>query len=251
MKKWNIKQRIDISDLDPDLIIKKLLSGKGIVTKKDIDLFFHPKHPTDLTCHDVGIDAKALSIIVARLQQAIQKKESVVVYADYDADGITAGAILWETLYKLGASVMPYIPHRQDEGYGFSTKGLDTIKQDYNPTLVISVDHGITAHDPIEYARQLGMEVIVTDHHLKPETVPNCPMLHTTQLSGAGVAFFLAKELLSSSNELLPLAAIGTIADMVPLIGANRSIAKYGLEAMQTTKRVGLIALMREAGVVQ
>jgi len=268
MKKWNIKAKIKDGDHTPEKIIEILLKDRGIHTKKERELFFHPKNPNDLSPEDVKIENAVLKKVIIRIQKAIQEKESIVVYADYDADGITAGAILWEALYQLGARVMPYIPIRQEEGYGFSEKGLDSIKKDYNPTLVISVDHGITAHTLVKYAKTLGMEIIVTDHHLKPKQIPECLILHTTELSGAGVAYFLAKELFFSSEELpalnashsdaggrttnyelIALAAIGTIADMVPMVGPNRSIVKYGLEALNITKRLGLVALIENAGL--
>jgi single-stranded-DNA-specific exonuclease len=258
MKKWNIKGIVKEKNSAPEKIMEALLRERGITSQKDIDAFFHPKDPVDFTPDDVKVNKTALKNVLLRIKKAIQKKESMVIYADYDADGITAGAILWETLYALGAKVMPYIPHRKEEGYGFSEKGLDTIKISYNPSLVISVDHGVTAHDFVAYAKTLRMEVIVTDHHLKPEQLPECLLLHTTALSGAGVAFFLATTLISSfneqrimNNELLSLAAIGTIADMVPLVGPNRSIAKYGLEELNKTKRVGLVALIKNAGLIQ
>ncbi|MEK7065564.1 MAG: single-stranded-DNA-specific exonuclease RecJ, partial [Patescibacteria group bacterium] len=180
---------------------------------------------------------------------AIEKKESVVVYADYDADGITAGAIMWETLHKLGADVMPYIPHRVEEGYGLSIKGIDTVREKYNATLIVTVDHGITAWEKVKYAQSLGIDVIVTDHHVKPSKLPDCLIVHTTGISGAGVSWFVAKELTPQPD--LALAAIGTIADMMPLVGPNRSIAKYGLEAINKTSRVGLNALLADAGLTK
>jgi single-stranded-DNA-specific exonuclease len=262
MKKWNIKASIGDKESIPEIIVKALLTERGITSKTDKEAFFHPQHPVDFTSKNIGVHESVLKKILIRIKKAIKLKESIVVYADYDADGITAGAILWETLYKLGARVMPYIPNRQEEGYGFSEKGLDSIKKNHNPSLVITVDHGITAYECVKYAKTLGMEIIVTDHHLKPKKVPECLILHTTELSGAGVAYFLAKNLLSSADEprqpkadrpldeTLALAAIGTIADMVPMIGPNRSIVKYGLEALNNTKRLGLVALIENAGLI-
>jgi single-stranded-DNA-specific exonuclease len=264
-------------------IIGILLKNRGIRTKKEKDQFLHPPDPFMLKARDVGIDATSLHAGLTRMQKAIRDKESIVVYADYDADGITAGAILWETLYALGARVMPYIPHRMEEGYGLSQKGLDAVISQYHPSLVITVDHGITAAENVAYARTKGIDVIVTDHHVKPKKLPQCTIIHTTALSGAGVSWFVAKELLSSGmtahagltrgsassskaktdsrlraslsggrgNDILELAAIGTIADMVPLIGANRSIVKYGLTALNSTKRIGLNALMADAGLTK
>lgn len=245
-KKWQIAGKAAHND-----IVTDLLSFRGVKTKKDQDAFLHPVSPVSLQCADVGIEKDQLQTAIKRITEAVKNKESIVVYADYDADGITAGAILWETLWKMGARVMPYIPHRVDEGYGLSVKGIDAVEKQYDPSLLITVDHGITAHENVEYAKKIGIDVIVTDHHVKPPHVPDCTLVHTTQLSGSGVSWFLAKELVSNENtmDLLALAALGTIADLVPLTGPNRSIALYGMAAMKKTRRVGLNALMRDAGL--
>lgn len=242
MKKWDIKSK-------GEDIIALLLANRGLTFKKDIEEFLHPPDPYSMKPQDVDVETGALKKVIRRIQTAVQKKESVVVYADYDADGITAGAIMWETLYGLGARVMPYIPHRAEEGYGLSTKGIDAVREQFDPMLIITVDHGITAKEKIAYAKKLGIDVIVTDHHVKPKSLPNCIIVHTTKLSGAGVAWFVAKEL--ARPDPVELAAIGTIADMVPLVGANRSIVKFGLEALNKTKRVGLEALMSDAGLTK
>lgn len=254
-KKWHVsKQYTPIrSELTAEKVIEDILKDRGVTSVKEREYFLNPPNPDTLTAKDVGIDPKALSFVIKRLERAIKDKESVVVYADYDADGITAGAILWETLWKLGARVMPYIPHRVDEGYGLSEKGIDAVRKLYDPALIITVDHGITAWKQVEYAKNLGIEVIITDHHVKPEKLPDCPIVHTTLLSGSGVSWFIAKELnrlyTVEENELIALPAIGTIADLLPLIGLNRAIVKYGLTAIRKTKRVGLDALIRESGI--
>lgn len=256
MKKWDILQKVETqkSKVQSEDIIQVLLENRGLKTKAQIQKFLLPSPPEKLTVEDVGIEAKPLMQAIARITKAITKKESVVVYADYDADGITAGAIVWEALYNLGVKIMPYIPHRVDEGYGLSLKGIDTVKSEFNPGLIITVDQGVTAYEKVEYAKSLGIDVIVTDHHVKPEKIPDCCMVHTTDLSGSGIAWFLMKEIYSSlsmslPNDYLAIAAIGTIADMVPLTGANRTIAKYGLEAINHTERVGLLALIGDAGL--
>ncbi|MBI5620509.1 single-stranded-DNA-specific exonuclease RecJ [Candidatus Gottesmanbacteria bacterium] len=270
MKKWEIigKSKVKSQKFNVEDIVKILLENRGLTTKKDIERFLHPPDPSDLTAQDVGVDSAVLAKAVKRIGKAIQDKESIVVYADYDADGITAGAILWEALYALGARVMPYIPHRIEEGYGLSLKGIDAVREQFDPTLIITVDHGITAWEKVRYASGKGIEVIVTDHHVKPDKLPDCTIIHTTKLSGAGVSWFVAKELLAvqkklnpESNQgltfadfisgLLALAALGTIADLVPLVGPNRSIAKYGLAAINETARVGLLALLVDAGLTK
>ncbi|MBI3956074.1 single-stranded-DNA-specific exonuclease RecJ [Candidatus Gottesmanbacteria bacterium] len=244
-------------------LLRTLLQNRGIKTKKEIEDFLHPPYPPDIP------DLPDMSKAVTRIRKAIKHKESIVVYADYDADGITAGAIMWESLHHLGAHVMPYIPHRVEEGYGLSVKGIDAVRAQYDPSLIITVDHGITAWEKVEYAKKMGMDVIVTDHHVKPKKLPDCTIVHTTQLSGAGVSWFLARHVILASESssasripvgswtsqddaaLLELAAVGTIADMVPLVGPNRSIAKYGLAAINETKRVGLEALIADAGLTK
>ncbi len=241
-KKWKI-----LSEKNED-IIQTLLSNRGLVAKKDIEQFLHPTPPQEFTAKDVGINQAALKKAVTRIYKAIKEKESIVVYADYDADGICAGAIMWETIHAMGARAMPYIPHRVEEGYGLSVKGIDAVSQLYDPSLIITVDHGITAYKNVAYAKSLGIDVIVTDHHVKPDKLPDCTIVHTTALCGAGISWFVANEL-TNNSELLALASIGTIADIVPLTGANRSIVKYGLRQLNKTKRVGLFALLADAGL--
>lgn len=236
-KKWKILHK------PSDDILAVLLKNRNI---SDAENFLHPKSPWELTARDVGIDSAQLKKAIARIHKAIKNKESIVVYADYDADGITAGAVMWETIHAMGGNIMPYIPHRVEEGYGLSVKGIDAVREQYDPSLIITVDHGITAWEKVEYAKSLGIEVVVTDHHVKPDKLPDCTIVHTTKLCGAGISWFVAKEL---GKPDLGLATIGTIADLVPLTGANRSIVKFGLAELNKTKRVGLLALMQDAGV--
>ncbi|MEK7532822.1 MAG: single-stranded-DNA-specific exonuclease RecJ [Patescibacteria group bacterium] len=260
VRKWHItKQMTGESDgVTAEEIVRAILEDRGITTPKEREAFLHPSDPISLTASDVGVNKSDLTKAIARIQKAIKDKESVVVYADYDADGITAGAIMWETLWRLGARVMPYIPHRVDEGYGLSEKGIDAVRVEYDPSLIITVDHGITAHAQVEYAKKLGIEVIITDHHVKPEKLPRSTIVHTTLLSGSGVSWFVATQMMQSQgkkgdgdqlSELTALAAIGTIADLLPLTGVNRSIVKFGLEMLRKTKRTGLNALIAEAGI--
>lgn len=258
-KTWQIGQKYS-DKFDINRFIEELLSRKGIASKSARKEFLSPPNPMEFTAKDVGIDKKQLKISLLRIGEAIEKKQSIVVYADYDADGVTAGAILWETLWQMGAQVMPYVPHRVDEGYGLSKKGIDNVREQFDPSLIITVDQGVTAHEMVLYAKSLGIDVIVTDHHVLPIILPKCPMVHTTLLSGSGVSWFLSKELLKTFDrstykeaheERLALTALGTVADLLPLTGVNRSIVKYGLDAMRKTKRVGLVALLKESGITQ
>ena len=249
MKNWNILGK---STNTIDEIIEVLFNNRGIIDK---ELFLHPKNPINLTPKDVGINSRELKRAFQRVQKAIDGKESIVVYMDYDADGITAGAVLWEALHELGAHVMPYVPHRVDEGYGLSKKGIDRVQKEFDPSLIITVDHGITAASQVAYAKKHGIDVVVTDHHVKQQRDPHCPLIHTTDLAGVGVSWFLANMLLTKNKEkardLLALVAIGTIADMVPLVGANRSLVVYGMKELKTTKRLGIGALFKSAGIIQ
>jgi single-stranded-DNA-specific exonuclease len=251
IKKWQILGKIFPEDkVDIEKIILLLMQNRGITANKDILSFLNPPLPSAYTPEDVGIESTTYTKAIERINKAINDKESIVVYADYDADGITAGSIMWDAIHHRGGNIMPYIPSRSEEGYGLSQKGLDTVKEKFNPTLLITVDHGITAREKVTYANKLGIEVIVTDHHVKPELLPDCLIVHTTQLSGAGIAWYLAKEITKDyADDLLVLATIGTIADMVPLTAINRSLAKWGLSLLNKTNRVGIRALIEEAGL--
>src|SRR5579871_1846838 len=266
-KKWNLLSTLQITN--DELSIKKLiallLENRGLKTDEEREDFLHPKLE-DVTVDAVGIDRTCLKKALARIQKAIDEKEQIVIFGDYDVDGITATAILWETLYALHASVIPYIPDRIEEGYGLSIPGIENlqsnpIKGGTNPKLIITVDNGIVAHEAVDFANKQGIDVIVTDHHTRAEKDPDAyTIVHTTKLCGAGVAWLLCQEIFNenkNSNEKklsekinhLELVALATIADLVPLTGANRTLVKFGLEALHKTKRVGLHALFQEAGV--
>lgn len=250
---WDIEETKESVKTSDD-IIKMLLQNRGIIGKKEKENFIHPPHPLSLTPKDVGIDPEKFREAVTRIRRAVKDHESIVVYSDYDADGITSGAILWEALFHLGARVMPYVPGRIEEGYGLSEKGILAVKETFEATLIITVDHGINAKNEVEFAKKEGIDVVVTDHHTVGKKVPSCPTIHTTSLCGAGVSWMLASHLLGKeferkSEELLSLAAIGTIADMVQLTHANRAIVFHGIEEIRKTKRLGLLALIKNAGI--
>ena len=165
-------------------------------------------------------------------------------------DGICSTAILWETLYTDYKNVFPHIPHRESEGYGLSIKGIDHCLEQ-GAKLIIAVDNGIVAHDQIKYCRKHTCDIIIIDHHEATSQRPeaNC-ILHSTSCCAAALAWFFCRDyLLTPNSELLSLVAIATICDIVPLLGVNRSFAKYGLEELNHTTRPGLLALFREAGL--
>lgn len=241
-------------------IINALIKSRNI---KDKESFLNPPTLSNLSLVDFGFDKKYIDQFINLLVEVYKNGESVVVYSDYDCDGVTGGAVLWESLYLMGFKVMPYIPRRKTEGYGFSKIGIDNVYKKFNPKLIISVDHGITAKNLVSYARDLGINVVVTDHHHKQEEkVPDTAnfIFHIKELSGSSVAFFVAKEIflclknkISIKNidllrkhfegDYVGICCIGTVADLVPLIGPSRSVVYYGLTALKQTKRVGVKAL--------
>lgn len=244
------------SSLNTEEIFKILLANRGLKTRKQISDFLDPVDPGKFTEKDLGVDPDQIKKAVKRIKKAIELREGIVVYGDYDADGICATAILWETLYRLTKTVLPYIPERIKEGYGLNKDSIARLKED-NPNLklIITVDHGITATEKIDYARSLGLEVIICDHHQKGKIIPSCSALvHTDKVSSAGLTWFLGQRIKKEfknddKTDHLDLVVIATIADLEPMSGVNRSLIKYGLETLNKTKRCGLLAIFEEAGI--
>ncbi|MFH1958786.1 MAG: single-stranded-DNA-specific exonuclease RecJ [Patescibacteria group bacterium] len=225
-----------------------LIKNRDLIGNK---LFFSSKKPQDIVIKDVGIDKSQLKQAVKRIFQAIKNKDKVVIFGDYDADGVCATAILWQALNDLGCEVMPFIPLREKHGYGLSNKALDDLLAKNKPDLIITVDNGIVAHEPAQRVIDAGIDLIITDHHQPEGKLPIATaVVHSTKLCGATVAWILAREMMKVAKKKvdkywqLDLAAIATIADQVPLQGANRSFAKYGLEALRKSERIGLKALL-------
>jgi len=251
MKNWKILSKIKAqrAKLNPEKVVKILLENRGIKTKKETEEFLNPKLEK-VSIDSVGIDRKQLRIAIKRIKQAIKNQEEIVVFGDYDVDGICGTAILWETLNSVGAKVMPYIPHRIEEGYGLSEKGIDSLRLTIkNCSLIITVDNGIVANRAVDYAIAQGIDVIITDHHVVSEVKPKAlAIVHTTKLCGTGVAWMLSQKFKKNKTHL-ELVALATVADLVPLVGANRTLLKFGLEELSETKRIGLLELFKEAGL--
>ncbi|MGB9706578.1 MAG: single-stranded-DNA-specific exonuclease RecJ [Microgenomates group bacterium] len=227
-------------------IIKILLENRGLKTEKQQKEFLNPKPPEKLTSKEVGISLAQLRKAVRRIKEAIKNNQKIIVYGDYDTDGVCATAILWETIYRLGGDVMPFIPKRK-EGYGIKVQRLEQMAKE-GVKLIITVDQGIVAVKQAQKAKKLGLDLIITDHHIPGEKKPQAlAIIHTTKLAGSGVAWFLARHLGGETG--LDLATIGTVSDVVPLIGPNRSIVKFGLKAVQKTPRIGLLSLYQIAGI--
>jgi len=249
--KYKILSRLKItSKFKTKDLIELILINRGIKTKKEKELFLNPKL-SEVTIESSGISIKEVEKAKKRVKKAIENKEEIVVFGDYDVDGICGTAILWETLNKMGAKVMPYIPHRLSEGYGLSEKGIKNVKtQTKNIKLIITVDNGSVAKEAVDFANKEGIDVIITDHHTFSSTRPNSiATVHSTNICGAAVAWLFSRALGSKDESHLELAAIATVADLVPLTNLNRIIVKQGIEKIKNTKRIGLLELFYEAGL--
>lgn len=243
---WKILHKGKVETVDD--LIQVLLENRQIKDKKQ---FLQPLPPDDLKPSKTGFDVKQLQSAAKRLKQAIKNQEKVVIYGDYDADGIVASSIVWLTLNHLGLTAVPFIPDREEHGYGLSVKGLKQIQKKHQPDLIITVDNGITAGEALAWAQENDLEVIVTDHHQPEKELPPADIIvHSTEISGAAVAWFLMKELAPDFVlSLVDLAAIATITDMLPLTGANRSFVKFGLRMLRNSDRAGLKALYEAAKI--
>ena len=266
-KRWQIASPVSqehlarFQDLPP--LVVQLLHNRGIKSPGEADVFlsgrFKVSNPFQL---------KGMTEAVNRLSLAIREGEQIAVYGDFDTDGVTATALLVETLSALGAQVKPYIPHRVHEGYGLN---LDALRHLWRQgvRVVITVDCGIRALREVEQASR-GLDLIITDHHSAGSKVPpavavinpkqpGCPYPFK-ELAGVGVAFKLAQALFRvqeqrgepselTEDSLLGLVALGTVADMVPLLGENRSLVQRGLQSVNESPRPRVEALMANAGL--
>ena len=249
---------IDIPGVHP--LLAQLLYNRGISEPSQVELFLSA---------DKRLEADPFLLpdihqAVSRTYQALFSGEQIAIYGDFDADGITATALLVQGLSALGGRVIPYIPHRYREGYGLQVAALEKLRKQ-GVSLVITVDTGITAIAEIQKAGKMGMDIIVTDHHLPLASLPPALAVvnhkrsdstcQSAELAGVGVAFKFLQALLKGSgheellNRLLDLVALGTITDMIPLTGDNRYWVKRGLELINNTERLGLQEMMRCAGL--
>ena len=265
-KKWQIYQANEeqVEEISKKYNINKLLatilSNRDITEKEQIEKFLNPKR------NDFYDPYKMLDmeIAVKRIIKAIENKEKVIIYGDYDVDGITSVTVLKSFLEERGISVAEYIPNRLEEGYGLNKKAVKEIaEQKY--TLMITVDCGISAIEEVEYANSLGIETIITDHHEPGNELPKALAVIDAKrkdntysfrnLAGVGVVFKLIQALsiklgLEEKEYLkyLDIVCIGTISDIVPLVDENRVIVKLGLKLVEQTKNLGLKAILESTG---
>lgn len=253
-KKWNLRYERQPGES----LWAALLEARAV---EDPGAFFSSAALTDL--HDPFLFPD-MQKAVERLQKAIPARERIVVYGDYDVDGLSGSALLIHVLRFLGAEVSYRIPNRLSEGYGLHAKYIEELAMQ-NTTVLITVDLGISCAKEVALAQSKKIDVIITDHHTVPTVLPQAfatlhPKLAPTypfeHLSGSGVAFKLACALLTATQneDMIPLltdlASLGTVADCVPLIGENRTLVKLGLEQLKTTRWEGLRAILQNAGTV-
>jgi len=261
LQPWALPSILDATALSEHVppAIAQVLVKRGIDTPQKLNILLDPPHrlPYD-PLRIAGMDTA-----LRRLYSAVNNGETVGVFGDFDVDGITGTAIISEGLSSLGVPVVPYLPHRVDEGHGLSNAAIDTLAAE-GVSLIITVDTGITSFDEVDYARSRGVEIIITDHHLPHDGVPNAvtslnPKIPGGdypffELCGAGIGFKLIQGLFEFYGQpwdpgLLELAALGTIADLVPLLDENRYLVQEGLRELANTRRPGLRALYRSARV--
>ena len=262
---WNIKDTPLkettahlIECLGVDAVVAQLLAQRGITTFEEARAFFRP-HIGQL--HDPFL-MQDMDKAVGRLQQAIDQKEAVMVYGDYDVDGTTSVSLLTHFLRSQGLDVTPYIPDRYAEGYGLSKKGIDTAKA-ANISLMIALDCGVKAIEQVAYAKTLGIELIICDHHTPADVLPDALAVLDPkrgdctypfkELCGCGVGFKLMQGLFQQQgkevnevNAYLDFVAVAIAADIVPMVGENRALAFLGLQQLNTNPRPGLKALIRD-----
>ncbi len=247
-------------ELSLSLPIARLLVARGYTDPEIAYRFLHP------SLHDLASPRLLPDIepAVRRLALAVQRKEPVLVYGDYDADGVTATALWLTTLRKLGVPAHPYVPHREREGYDLHPNAIEAARA-IGARLILTCDCGIRAHEVVDAINAQGLEVVITDHHEPDTTLPNALAVVNPKradsrypfrdLSGVGVSFRVAEALLRELKlplngfyqTMLDLVAIGTVADVMPLRGENRVLVKYGLERLHQTKRLGLQSLKQVA----
>ena len=242
------------------LLMAQLLHNRGLIEPAQIESFL----AADARLSGDPSLLPGMHQAVARVYRALLSGENIAVYGDFDTDGITATALLVQGLSLLKVKAVPYIPHRLTEGYGLKIAALENLHRQ-GITLVISVDCGITALAQVKRAKRLGLDIIITDHHTPPEEVPPATAVIDPKLPGsnypypdlAGVgvalkllqAFFqgIGKE--KQLGELIDLVALGTVADMVPLLGENRYLVKQGLELLRASPRLGIREMMAQSGL--
>jgi single-stranded-DNA-specific exonuclease len=256
----NERQLARAPDLPP--LIVQLLQNRGLTELADLNLFLEAGLPLDTDPFRLPDMHQA----VTRIYRALLSGEKIIVYGDFDVDGITSTALLVEGITALGGQPEPYIPHRLTEGYGLKSAAIESLHKQ-GAGLIVTCDCGVTAVAEVKKARKLGMDIVITDHHTPLEELPPAvavvdpkrsdSLYPFSQLAGVGVALKLVQALFrglakdyQELDNLFDLVALGTVADIVPLLGENRYLVKRGLQTLNNTTRLGIKELMMQAGLI-
>jgi len=262
--RWNLLPSIPDKHLSDapgfSRLVAQLLYNRGLTEPSQLESFL----AADESLSGDPFLLPDIHQAVARLYQALLSSEKIAVYGDFDADGITATALLVQGLSLLSCKATPYIPHRLTEGYGLKIAALENLKKQ-GISLVVTVDCGITALSQVKRAKRLGLDIIITDHHTPLDEIPQAKAVINpklpgsnypfSELAGVGVALKLLQALFCSLgreqelNKLIDLVALGTVADMVPLLGENRYLVKQGLEVLSTSPRLGIREMITQSGL--
>jgi len=262
--RWNVLPKLpdkfltDITGLPP--LIAQLLFNRGLADPSQLESFI----AADKSLSADPFLLPGMHQAVARVYRALLSGENIAIYGDFDADGITATALLVQGLSMLKGKTIPYIPHRLTEGHGLKVAALQKL-HNQGASLVVTVDCGITGFSEVKKARRLGLDVVITDHHTPPDEIPpavaavNPKLPYSsypfTELAGVGVAFKLLQALFQGLgnekqlDELMDLVALGTVADMMPLLGENRYLVKQGLELINSSPRLGIREILAQSGL--
>jgi single-stranded-DNA-specific exonuclease len=247
MKKWNILHNYS----NGDDISKVLLENRGITSQDDAAAFLSSPPMSEWVKTFPKEFKDALSRAAELIKDAIQTGRAIVIHGDYDADGITSTAILYETINReLGyKNSFYFIPNRFDHGYGLSKNSIDEVNNKYPGALVVTVDSGITSVEEVDYMKKLGFGVIITDHHQKPLHLPKADcIVWSDQMVAASISWVLSRVLGSKDTQNLGLAALATVTDLQPVLGFNRTVLKKGLEIINSNPPIGIRKLLEVAG---
>lgn len=264
-KRWRIAPLIpshisrELNEHPP--FLRQLLFNRGIVSAEQARAYLSDESPTDTN----PLNLKDMPKAVALIHEAISNQQNIAIYGDYDADGVTSSSILYEFFSQLGSKPRVYIPNRFDEGYGLNNEAMEQLHTE-GIALIITVDCGIRSIEQVALAKQLGMKVIVSDHHLPGKEVPDADAVIDPHqegdfypykmLAGVGIAYKIVQAYLQTypnpeidPRQWLDLVSIGTVVDIAPLNGENRAMVKTGLNLMRKTQRQGLFSLIQASGL--
>ena len=239
------KKIIDKSFLELDFI--DLLLKNRQLKKSEYKDFFKPHFPLD---SDFCINKKELKKAIDRVKIAIKNNENILIYGDYDVDGITSTAILWQVLYQKGAKILPFVPDRETDGYGIKSKSFFDfeIQKNLHFDLLITVDNGIVANKELEKITKKNTDIIIIDHHIPTDKLPKVSaIIHSTKFSGSSLSWFFAKQF--NKNADIGLATIGTVVDCLPLVGINRNIVVHGLTSLRLNPNPGIKKLIEISAI--